>query len=207
MSLQNRVSPDGELHAIPMRGLFMGNRGGRFHDPKSRTLGRARWRSRAWICCLTAFRDRRRQVMGNGYTELFFLDEVSALASGHRPCFECRRADALAFRTAWVAAGLSPRTPRADEMDKVLDAERRSGRTKRLHEMPAASLPDGVMFRLGGEVLTGHRGRLLRWSFKGYSKVAEARLPDTVEVLTPPAIVAVLSHGYRPVWHDSALHP
>ena len=184
--------------------MFMGNRGGRFHDPHTRELARARWRSRAWICCLTAFRGRRRQVMGQGYTELFFLDEVSALAAGHRPCFECRRAAARAFQAAWGTAGLTPGMPRAGDIDTALDAERRNGRDKRLHAMAVQSLPDGAMFRFGDEILVKKANRLLGWSFQGYRTVAGTRLPDTVEVLTPPSTVAVLAAGYQPVWHESA---
>src|SRR5436853_7042816 len=96
MPLQNRVSPFGDLFAGPALGLFMGNRGGRFHRD-DRTLSSRRWVSRQWICCRLQFNNRHRDVWKTGYTELFFLDEPTALAAGHRPCFECRRADALAF--------------------------------------------------------------------------------------------------------------
>ena len=89
-ALQNRVAPDGSLHAVPDRGTLMGNRGGRLHDAHGR-LGRARWRSKAWIACRLTFRGRKRAVWDASYSELFFLDEATALAAGHRPCFECRR--------------------------------------------------------------------------------------------------------------------
>ena len=117
--LQNRAAPDGSLHAVAARGTLMGNRGGRLHREDG-TLGAARWRSRAWICCRLAFRDRHRAVMGAGYTEIFFLDEATALAAGHRPCFECRRADARAF----AALGPGGAVPRAPAMDRTLHAER-----------------------------------------------------------------------------------
>ena len=93
--LQNRVTPFGDIAAVSARGGMMGNRGGRLHGPERR-LGRRRWASRAWICCELAFRGRQRVVMGESYTELFFLDEAVALAAGHRPCFECRRREARA---------------------------------------------------------------------------------------------------------------
>ena len=93
MPLQNRVDPFGELFADSARGRFFGNRGGRFHTD-DRTLTRRRWVSRTWICCVLEFKNRHRDVWGRSYTELFFLDEVTALAAGHRPCFECRRRDA-----------------------------------------------------------------------------------------------------------------
>src|SRR5947199_10356022 len=96
MPLQNRVTPFGELIAISARGTMFGNRGGRFHRD-DRTLGARRWASRQWICCVLSFKGRRHSVWGpTSYTDLFFLDEVTALAAGHRPCFECLRADANA---------------------------------------------------------------------------------------------------------------
>ena len=107
--LQNRVDPAGALHAVPERGRMMGNRGGRFHSD-GQTLGARRWASRQWIACVCAFKQRKRQVWGNGYTELFFLDEATALSAGHRPCFECRRQDALRFARAFAAPG--PRSQR-----------------------------------------------------------------------------------------------
>src|SRR5665647_3614641 len=96
MPLQNRVTPFGELTISPARGTLMGNRGGRFHSDERRLTAR-RWASRQWICCVLDFKGRQRDVWGRYYTELFFLDEVTALAAGHRPCFECRRKDAQAF--------------------------------------------------------------------------------------------------------------
>src|SRR6476646_11713537 len=96
LPLQNRVDPFGELFAAPARGLFMGNRGGRIHTD-DRTLTKRRWASRQWICCVLDFKNRQRDVWGRYYTELFFLDEVTAFAAGHWPCFECSRRDAELF--------------------------------------------------------------------------------------------------------------
>ncbi|WP_249693066.1 hypothetical protein [Stappia sp. WLB 29] len=207
MPLTNRVSADGGLHAVAARGTMMGNRGGRLHDPQTQTLGRARWRSRAWICCVLEFRGRRRKVMGAGYTELFFLDEATALAAGHRPCFECRRADALRYRAAWQRAqGLSS-PPSAPEMDRQLHGER-TGERPVLALGDLEMLPDGAMVRLGETILTRREGRWLTWSFTGYRPAepeALARAADTrAELLTPSASVAVLAAGFRPLWHDSA---
>src|SRR3954468_6941652 len=143
MALQNRVTPFGELIATPARGLFFGNRGGRFHR-EDRTLGKRRWASRQWICCVLEFKNRRREVWRRGYTELFFLDEVTALAAGHRPCFECRRADAKAFAEKWARAKSIP-VPHAPDMDIVLQSERLDGRAKRTHDMRIEDLPDGAM--------------------------------------------------------------
>src|SRR5882724_2357593 len=129
MPLQNRVSPFGELFVTPARGTLMGNRGGRLHDAR-RQLASRRWSSKQWICCQLDFNDRHRKVWGEGYSELFFLDEVTALAAGHRPCFECRRKDAEIF--AALFSGGSKRAS-APVMDKVLHAERLDGRAKRTH--------------------------------------------------------------------------
>ena len=130
--LQNRVDPFGNLFADKSRGLFMGNRGGRIHDA-DQTLGARRWASKQWICCVLDFNNRKRKVWGNSYTELFFLDEPTALAAGHRPCFECRRKDAELFANLWAQSFKLKMRPRAAEMDHVLQAERLNGRAKRHH--------------------------------------------------------------------------
>ncbi len=123
MPLQNRVDPFGNIHAVAARGTMMGNRGGRIHDPAAQTLNR-RYASKRWICCVCEFKDRKLEVMGRGYTQLFFLDEVTAFAAGHRPCAECRRADFVRFTEAWREAfGVTLRRI-ADEMDVVLHGER-----------------------------------------------------------------------------------
>src|SRR5271154_4967101 len=130
MPLQNRVSPHGELFASPARGSLFGNRGGRFHTD-ARTLTARRWASRQWICCVLDFKNRRRNVWGRYYTELFFLDEVTALAAGHRPCFECCRKDANEFAALWQTAKKLDAPPYAPEIDEVLHRERLDGHTKR----------------------------------------------------------------------------
>ena len=203
MPLQNRVNPFGELFASPARGTLFGNRGGRFHTD-AKTLTARRWASRRWICCVLEFKNRRRDVWGRYYTELFFLDEPTALAAGHRPCFECRRQDAEAFAEAWRKARHLSARPYADEMDIVLHEERLAGRAKRLHRRNIDTLPDAAFVLLDGTPFAVHGDALLRWTPKSY----DARKPRpgdvTVDVLTPPAILAVLSHGYRPRWHPSA---
>ena len=123
MALQNRVDPFGDLIATPARGTMYGNRGGKFHRD-DKTLGARRWASRQWICCVLDFKGRRRDVWGRFYTELFFLDEPTALAAEHRPCFECRRKDAETFAEKWREARRLSRLPYAPEMDDVLHDER-----------------------------------------------------------------------------------
>jgi hypothetical protein len=200
--LQNRVDPFGELFATPARGLFMGNRGGRIHA-SGRKLARRRWASRQWICCVLDFKNCQRDVWGRYYTELFFLDEVTALAAGHRPCFECRRKDAEAFAVAWQQAFKLLARPRADEMDLVLHAERLDGRAKRVHRRNIDGLPDGA-FVAREEGAWAVRGKaLLRWTPGGYDTSKRRPRGTMVDVLTPPAIVGALAAGYRPRWHPS----
>jgi hypothetical protein len=203
MPLQNRVNPFGELLATPERGLFFGNRGGRFHTD-AKTLTARRWASRQWICCVLDFKGRQRDVWGRFYTELFFLDEPTALAAGHRPCFECRRKHAEAFAEAWRTAKQLPARPHADAMDIVLHGERLAGRTKRVHRRGIDTLPDAAFVLLDGEAFAVRGDVLLRWTPHGYDGRKPRPRGATVEVLTPPAIVAALSNGYRPHWHPSA---
>jgi hypothetical protein len=200
MPLQNRVTPFGELFADPARGLLLGNRGGRLHRA-DRTLSARRWASPQWICCKLDFNDRHRDVWGDSYTELFFLDEVTAFAAGHRPCFECRRKDAEEF--ARLFSGEASRA-RAPAMDAVLHRERLDGRAKRTHRRRIDDLPDGAMIALDGEAFAVRQQRLLRWTPSGYTKGPARPRAIDVDVLTPPAIVKVLADGYRPIWHTSA---
>lgn len=196
MPLQNRVTPFGDLTISPARGLLMGNRGGRIHSDE-RELKR-RWASKQWICCVLDFKGRQRDVWGRYYTELFFLDEVTAFAAGHRPCFKCRRQDALAF------AALFPGKHKAPEMDTVLHGERLSGKSKRLHRCVLDALPDGAMIALDDQACAVRGHHLLRWTPSGYD-AKRARPPRLdVDVLTPPSIVSVLTQGYVPLWHPSA---
>lgn len=201
MPLQNRVSPFGELFANAARGTFMGNRGGRIHDAAQR-LGTRRWASKQWICCVLTFKNRHRTVWDDSYTELFFLDEVTALAAGHRPCFECRRVDANAFASAW--GRVIGQRPSAPQMDDVLHAQRLDGRDRRLHRRPLAGLPDGSMITRDGESYAVREDRLLRWSPSGYVQQIARSDDETAVVLTPSAILDVLSAGYQPHWHASA---
>lgn len=207
VSLQNRVTPFGEIVASSSRGLMMGNRGGCFHRP-DRTLGSRRWASRQWISCVLDFNGRRRAVMSPGrYTELFFLDEATAFAAGHRPCFECRRVDAMRFATTWATARHCAPPARAADMDRALHAERLADNgTKRCWPLPIDQLPDGCLILVpgldGAYLIAG--ARLLRWTFEGYDGVVER--PANVEVLalTPPSTIGALKSGYRPLMHATA---
>jgi hypothetical protein len=203
MPLQNRVTPTGEIIATPERGLFTGNRG-IIHDPTTRTLLTKRWSSPAWLTCVIEFRGRRRKVMTRrSWTELFFLDEATAFAAGHRPCFYCRRDDANRFRATWED-GNGRRDLLAPDIDAVLHRERLDGRSKRSHPlpMPLAKLPDGAMVQAGGDSFVISQGRPLRWSAGGYSEVS-GPLQDPM-LLTPPSTLRAFMAGYRPVLHPSA---
>jgi hypothetical protein len=206
MPLQNRVDPFGTIHAVAARGTMMGNRGGRIHDPATRTLNR-RYASKRWICCVCEFRGRQREVMGQHYTELFFLDEVTAFAAGHRPCAECRRADFLRFTDVWRQAfGVTSRRI-ADVMDAVLHGERcvsGSGAWIVSNE-EVKQLPDGAMISSRADFFAIATGAARKWAFEGYSRpTALSSLQGALRLLTPPAIVKIFKSGYRPVFHPSA---
>jgi hypothetical protein len=214
MPLQNRVDPFGAIHAVPERGLFMGNRG-IIHDPGTKTLLKKRWALQAWIICMCEFRNVRREAMGRnrpgddqsggkaGWTELFFLDEVTALAAGHRPCFFCRRERATDFvRRFGDAFGIAE--PRAPQVDKRLHKERLAsgGQPIRLSPRTLADLADGTMISSDNRPYALRDGCALPWSFGGYqTPVSLARLTDPV-MITPPTSVAVLRTGYKPIWAD-----
>lgn len=192
MALQNRVTPFGEIIATPARGLFTGNRG-ILHGPDRQMTAR-RWTTRAWITCSCDWKGIRREVMtGRKWTELFFLDEATALAAGHRPCFLCRRGDALRFRAYF------PNTPSAPEMDAVLHRERLDRQQKRRHPL-LADPPVGVMAAAGDSAWLW-AGRWLLWSSTGYLR---APVPAFDGMLTPPSILTALRAGYAPVLHPTA---
>jgi hypothetical protein len=183
--LQNRVLPTGEIVADPARGLLMGNRGC-IHRP-DRTLGVTRWRGKMWICCVLSWRGRHRDVMPPGqYTALFFLDEW--------------------FAESWQTAGGLAMRPRAAEMDAVLHAERIEPRTRRQITRPAVAggLPDGAVISHEGTVGLWCAGSLLPWSLHGYGTPVPLRPQAAVRLLTPAAMVAALTAGYRPLVHPSA---
>ncbi len=192
---------------------MMGNRGGKFHR-EDQTLGKRRWASTHWICCDLHWKDQHHEPMGKGYTSLFFLDEVTALAAGHRPCFFCRRKDAKKF--------LGDR--KVKEFDQQLHVERLAtgphpslratfplrGKGENYILPPQGegaqradegSWPQGTMLEIDSEFFALKNNRLLLWSFSGYTK--SIALTEG-KVLTPPSIIAILQSGYEPRWHESA---
>jgi len=194
--LQNRVTPFGEIIADPFRGALMGNRGGRIHDPETKKLKTSRWKSKQWISCVLDFKGRYREMMSGGYTALFFFDEPCALAAGHRPCFECRRADSVRFAQAWAdGAGLA-KPPRAPAMDAMLHQERLENKTKRCWLRDVGDLPAGVMIAIDRTAYLIAADEMRPWSPAGYGRPIQ-RLTGPAIVLTPPSMVAALRAGYQ----------
>jgi hypothetical protein len=203
MPLQNRVTPFGEIIATPARGMFTGNRG-IIHDPETRTLLKKRWSLKCWLICQLRYKNFHRVPMARrSWTELFFLDEATALAAGHRPCFYCSRKRIETFRAAWAEGNGGPILA-APEIDAILHRERLQHRKKRIHPMPGpiGRLPDGAMITAGNVAFVIVGGHALRWTPFGYESAEKA--PRAEGLLTPPSILAALRAGYRPVLHASA---
>ena len=205
MPLQNRVTPFGEIVAMTQRGLFIGNRG-IIHDPTTKTLLPRRWSLKAWLVCVCDYKGVRRDVMARrSWTELFFLDEATALAAGHRPCFACRRAAATRFRLAWQAVNSD--VARVAEIDAQLHRERVEGRRKRLHPITlrVSDLPTGAMLAAGSASFLVTDGLIRQWTPDGYRA---CRTPPAFDaMLTPPSTMRVLKAGYQPVLHPSVTMP
>lgn len=196
--LQNRVDPFGNLIETKARGVWMGNRG-LLHDNGKRIL--RPFKLKAWICCLLEFKNRTRPVMAPGqYTELFFLDEATALAAGHRPCFECRRANAMRFKQCWIDGnpeyGFDMKTP-VGKIDEVLHQQRidASG-AKVLYEEVLSSLPDGTFIQTGTDASLLKSHKLFLWAPSGYIGNIHLAEHEVVKVLTPRSIVNALRAGY-----------
>ncbi len=209
MPKQNRVTPFGDIVATPERGTFLGNRGVLHEGGRIRRA----WQLKRWIVCVLEFRGRKRSVMTPGrYTELFFLDEATALAAGHRPCAECRHARFIAFCNAWRTAnpgdGVSSR-PTATMIDDRLHAERiASDRSKRSFMASLDDLPDGVFVTVadwGDQAYLVWGDRLLAWSPGGYGVRRRRPKGEEVKVLTPPSTVGTIRVGYVPEIHPSAM--
>ena len=199
MPLQNRVTPLGELVATPMRGLVYGNRGC-LHDEHGEI--RRPWQVKRWIACRLEFKGRRRArlLQPGRYTELFFLDEATAFAAGHRPCAECRREDYNRF-VALVEM-------RADAIDARLHDERvdRSG-ARRLHRVRVQELPDGAFVLDRDEPWLALGDELLRWTAFGYAERRPRAHGGAAVLITPPTLVDVLRSGWQgavPLLHPSA---
>jgi len=200
------VTPLGDVIATPERGLVYANRGC-IHDAHGR-LRERRYPTKRWIACRLEFNGRyRRPLMAPGkFTELFFLDEATALAAGHRPCGECRYKDYEHLTAMWAVR--YPDRVGADAIDQQLDAERRDPNTKRrrLYETNQDELPDGAFVLHDGEPHLVLGSELLRWSPAGYT--TRCARPDgsaRATVITPPSLVALLRTDRTPL--VPLLHP
>jgi hypothetical protein len=206
MTRQNRVTPLGELVADPARGLVYGNRGC-LHDADGQI--RRRYNGKLWIACRLSFKGRRRHpLMAPGrYTELFFLDEATAWAAGHRPCAECRREDYRRFVALW--AELHPGQAGAGAINAQLHEERVAPGTRghRIHQAPLDGLPDGAFVLREGAPWLVLGKELLLWTPAGYATRRPRPRPGQAEVITPPSLVAILSAGWEgtvPLLHPTA---
>jgi len=204
----NRVTPFGDFEATAARGMLTGNRGV-LHDVQG-VIGQARWRHPHWIACALAYKGWKRKLLQPGrWTELFFLDEATACAAGHRPCALCRRADYERLRDAWERAHGVRQTAAA--MDRALHAARILPGSRRLRTWAASldAAAEGTMVALPQAPETAWLllgGRLRRWTHFGYGE--ESAAPEgEVTILTPAPLVACFAAGYRPALHASALSP
>ena len=201
MSLQNRVQPTGEIIATAERGTLMGNRG-ILHDDRQRLTGR-RWQHPHWVTCVLRYKDWHRAVMQpRNYTELFFLDESTAMAAGHRPCGLCRRADFTRFKALFNAAN---GTATLAQIDRRMHRDRiAQPRGQRRYAARCDTLPDGAFVLHDNAAHLVWQDHLLRYTPAGYT--APLPRPDsTVTILTPAATVATFAQGYRPEPHPTAL--
>jgi hypothetical protein len=199
---RNRMTPMGDIVAIPLRGAWTGNRG-ILHSGREIVRFHA---SDLWITCALEFRGRwHEQWRPHHYTFLYFHDEAVSFAAGHRPCAECRRDSYKAYRAAW-AEGLGVEVPSAKLINRQLHGERivRGTHRRRLHELPWAELPDGAFVLLENSPSVVVGDRLSIWTHRGYQGGRSRPRQGTARVITPPSTVAALRAGY-PVQIDDAV--
>lgn len=198
--LQNRVNPFGDIIKTPARGSFMGNRGVIHNKHKEITHA---FRHKAWITCLLEFKARKRAVMTpDRWTELFFLDEATAFAAGHRPCFECRREDAKRFKSCWIQGNPSYNfnmNTSIKEIDEVIHSERIDDQKKKItYQCWSSEIPEGTFILFDADPYVFTKRRLHRWTPFGYEKIIDLPQDSKVTVLTPISIVNAFRAGYIP---------
>lgn len=196
--LQNRVDPWGKIIATTARGTLMGNRGV-IHD-EHQTIRRP-FKLKAWITCVLQFKGRHRKVMSpNRWTELFFLDEATAFAAGHRPCFECRREDAKRFKSHWLKGtpeyGFEEKV-HISEIDQIIHEERVGRQGEKItYEDGVENLPDGSFIELGGKACLLADSKIWTWTPFGYEEGEGRPTGLRVTVLTPKSIINAIRAGY-----------
>ncbi len=207
MPLQNRVNPFGEIFVSESRGTFTGNRGV-IHKNKKIV---APFKTKYWITCVLKYKGFRRQVMTeNRWTELFFLDEATAFAAGHRPCAFCRNAEYKTFKKLWLdinAKNYELPDDSIKTIDKILHAERINIKGEKiLFTATLKELPNGVFVQLIGtpEIYLYFNKQLLKWTPFGYTEILLLPPKTEIKVLTPKSITRVFAGGYVPEIHLSA---
>lgn len=206
-ALQNRVDPWGALHAVPSRRTLIGNRG-ILYDDGNRIV--RPWAHKAWVTCLLEFNGikRPKPFSPGNYSELFFIDEATAFAAGHRPCAHCQRARHREFKDAWVRANVAKEfraIALMPDVDEVLHAERSvPGGRKATFDAPLLELPRGAMFEYEGAAYLVAGAGYAPWSFDGYGAAKDIDGASVVKVLTPQSVIRVFDEGFMPVVHSSA---
>lgn len=198
--LQNRVDPFGNLIKTKARGSWMGNRG-LLHNDKQEIL--RPYKLNAWISCTLEFKGRRRKIIApNKYTELFFLDEATSFAAGHRPCFECRRIEADKFKFFWLKGNPGYKFDKKTsikKIDDILHKERITGnKLKITYEENIHDIPDGSFVLIDNKAYLFFGKKIYLWSPFGYEKGMALPKADKLTVLTPKSIVNTFRAGYLP---------
>ena len=205
--LQNRVDPSGKLHAVADRGTLMGNRG-ILHNADNEIV--RPWARKSWVFCLLSYKNikRAKPFSTGSYSELFFLDEATAFAAGHRPCSYCQRERSKLFKAVWLDANM-PCAEHSNiglpKLDAQLHKERAlRGGKKVTYQESLASLPKGTIFENNYKFFLVGTNGYLPWSFSGYGSAVDLNPNTMVSVLTPKSIVATFKHGFQPHLHPSA---
>lgn len=198
--LQNRVDPLGRLIETSARGLWMGNRGV-IHNEHQQII--RNFKHKAWITCTLTFKERKRTVMTPGrWTELFFLDEATAFAAGHRPCFECRKQDAKKFKSCWIMGNPAHNFSMAtsiNQIDEIIHRERIDDQKKKVvHQHMTEDIPEGTFLLIHDDPFVFSKGRLLQWTPFGYADSIAVPEHSALTILTPRSIVNAFRAGYVP---------
>lgn len=198
--LQNRVDPTGDIISTSARGTWMGNRG-QLHNEHQQVV--RPFKLKAWLTCVLQFKDRHRRVMApNRYTELFFMDEATAFAAGHRPCFECRRKDYGRFKAFWITGnrktGFDMQTS-INDIDKVLHKERIGKKGEKItYKEKIKDLPEGVFVLVDDKPYLVANNQLYLWTSFGYESPVALPEAEIITVLTPKSTVNAFKAGYKP---------
>ncbi len=203
MPIQNRVDPWGNIIATTTKGTLLGNRG-ILHNGKKQIV--KAYQHQSWVTCRLEFKQRKRKIMSpNNYTELFFLDEATAFAVGHRPCCECRRERYLEFKGYWVRANMNKQANevKISVINRLMHNDRMNKGAKIIHKANIKNLPDGTIFSYKNFAYLIFKTKVFLWSFEGYSYAKNINIPNEVDVLTPKSIVNIFRLGFKPEIHKS----